>query len=116
MITKDWLKLVFAGNKRLLELSEVKWTNVPNYDELSVKTLWPGVSQDLEFMQFMPDKFPKGKVCDKKYFFNILNTMHTEYCQAVLKHANEQRMTASGQAMQDSQIEVNEEWYNKLTA
>ena len=81
MLTKDHLKLVFSGNKRFLELCEVKFTNVPNYDELSVKSLWPELSQDPEFMSFMPGQLPKGKVCDKKYFFNVLNTVHPEYCQ-----------------------------------
>ena len=44
MITKDWLKLVFAGKKRLLEMNEVSRVNVPSYDELSVINLWPEVS------------------------------------------------------------------------
>ena len=55
MITKDWLKLVFAGKKRLLELNEVSRINVPSYDELSVSNLWDEASKDPEFMQFMPD-------------------------------------------------------------
>ena len=55
MITKDWLKLVFAGKKRLLELNEVSRINVPSYDELSVSDLWKEASLDSEFMQFMPD-------------------------------------------------------------
>ena len=44
MITKDFLKLVLSGNKRLLELNEVKRVNVPVYDELSVRNLWPEMS------------------------------------------------------------------------
>ena len=114
MITKDWLKLVFAGKKRLLEMNEVSRVNVPSYDELSVINLWPEVSQDPEFMMFMPDSFPKGKHADRKYFFNILNTVHPEYCKNILKHANEQRMSATGQRMQDNNIEVNEDWHEKL--
>ena len=55
MITKDWLKLVFTGKKRLLELNEVSRINVPSYDELSVSNLWKEASLDPEFMQFMPD-------------------------------------------------------------
>ena len=96
MITKDWLKLVFAGKKRLLEMNEVSRVNVPSYDELSVINLWPEVSQDHEFMMFMPDSFAKGKNADRKYFFNILNTVHPECCKNILKHANEQRMSATG--------------------
>ena len=80
MIGKDFLKLVFAGKKQLLDMNEVTRVNVPAYDELSVANLWPEVSQDPEFMKFMPDSFPKGKNYDRKYFFNILNTVHHQYC------------------------------------
>tara|TARA_B100000519_G_C14235044_1_gene434341 strand:- start:1227 stop:1706 length:480 start_codon:yes stop_codon:yes gene_type:complete len=116
MITKDWLKLVFAGKKRLLEMNEVSRVNVPAYDELSVTNLWKEVSLDTDFMQFMPDSFPKGKNCDRRYFFNILNTVHPEYCKNIVQHASEQRMSSSGQKMQDNNIEVNEEWHAKLMA
>jgi len=99
MITKDWLKLVFVGKKKLLEMNEVQRVNVKSYDELSVINLWPEISNDPEFMVFMPDTFPKGKHADRKYFFNILNTVHPDYCKKILKHANDQRMSATGQMM-----------------
>ena len=41
MINKDFLKQVFDGQKRLLGMNEVRRVNVPHYDELSVKNLWP---------------------------------------------------------------------------
>ena len=40
-VTKDFLKAVLVSEKELLGLNEVNWVNVPFYDELSVKTLWP---------------------------------------------------------------------------
>ena len=114
MITKDWLKLIFAGKKRLMEMNEVKRVNVKSYDELSVIKLWPDYSQDPEFMMFMPDSFPKGKNCDKKYFFNILNTVHPEYCKDILQHSNLQRMSATGEHMENKNIPVNDDWHDKL--
>ena len=41
MINKDFLKQVFSEEKKLLEISKVKFINVPHYDELSVKRFWP---------------------------------------------------------------------------
>ena len=38
---KDFLKEVFAGTKSLMGLNEVKHVNMPMFDELSVKELWP---------------------------------------------------------------------------
>ena len=46
MINKDFLKEVFAEEKGLLELKEVKWINVPLFDELSVINIWPMTKED----------------------------------------------------------------------
>ena len=52
---------------------------MPPYDELSVKDLWPQMYDHKEFMKFFPSKFPKGRFPDRKYFFNIMNTVMEEY-------------------------------------
>ena len=46
MMNKDFLKEVFAEDKSLLELKEVKWINVPLFDELSVVNIWPMTKED----------------------------------------------------------------------
>ena len=43
MINKDFLKQVFANDKRLMKLSELKPVNVPKFDELSVKNIYPKI-------------------------------------------------------------------------
>ena len=40
-------------------------------------------------MQYFPDKFPKGRVPDREYFWNIMNTTMPEYTESLIKHANE---------------------------
>jgi hypothetical protein len=40
-INKDFLKSVLKEEKSLFSMQDVKWVNVPQYDELSVKNLWP---------------------------------------------------------------------------
>ena len=99
MMNKDFLKEVFEGSKSLLGLSEVKYVNVPLYDELSVGNLWPRLQDYPEFLTYFPSKFPKGRLPDRTYMFNILNTVMTGYTQALIKHAKEQRTTVSGQNM-----------------
>ena len=89
MMNKDFLKEVFEGNKRLLELNDVKYVIVPLYDELSVGSLWPQLQEFPEFLSFFPSKFPKGRLPDRTYMFNILNTVMTGYTQALIKHAKE---------------------------
>ena len=41
MLNKDMLRLVFANKKKFLALKDVKFIEVPLYDELSVKRLYP---------------------------------------------------------------------------
>ena len=49
------------------------------YDELSVVKLWPLMQDDAEFKSFFPSSMPKGRLPDRDYFFNILNTVQFDY-------------------------------------
>ena len=81
MFTKDFAKAVFSGQKRLLKMREVKFINVTKYDELSVKSLYDDFLT-LEGMKFyFPDKYPKGKCCDRDYMFNVANTLYEDMTQ-----------------------------------
>jgi hypothetical protein len=39
-------------------MDQVNHVNVPKYDELSVKNLWPMVQGDENFMRYFPDSLP----------------------------------------------------------
>ena len=67
-----------------MKRAEVRFIEVPHYDELSVKNLWPDFKKDAEFCSFFPATFPKGKGPPRDYFFNILNTIHPEYLHQVM--------------------------------
>ena len=76
MITYDMLKLVFAGKKKLLKLKEVKFIQTPKYDEISVKNLYDKFI-DMEGMKdYFPDKYAKGRQCDREYMFNVANILY----------------------------------------
>ena len=66
---------------------------MPRYDELSVKRFWPLMQRDPAFMLYMPDAAPDGRLPEREYFWNVLNTLQTEYVQRLIEHANAQRMT-----------------------
>ena len=74
MINKDFLKDILTEQKCLLRLDQVKRVHVPLYDELSVIKLWPMLQSDETFMRCFPSKMAKGRVPDREYFFNLLNT------------------------------------------
>ena len=96
VVTKDFLKEVLAGQKQLMKKADVKSVQVPQYDELSVRRLWPEMKKDPIFLSFFPSKYPKDKGPPRDYFFNILNTVKPDYLQQLLEHANKMRMAAGG--------------------
>lgn len=114
LINKDFLKEVLAGKKELMKKSEIDYIEVPHYEELSVKTLYPMFSKDPAMMCYFPDKYPEGKRPPREYFFNVLNTVHPNYLEQIMGHANKQRMTAEGDAMKKESITVSEYWQEQL--
>jgi len=46
MITKDFLKQILADEKKLLKMSALRSINMPKFDELSVKRVYPLIQRD----------------------------------------------------------------------
>ena len=91
MINRDFMRAILSGKKKLLKACDVKRVNIPKFDELSVKRVFPLVKGFPEVMVYLPDSLPKGKLHDRTFFFNILMTVKPEYVQAIVEHANKQR-------------------------
>ena len=90
--------------------------NVPFYDELSVIKIWPMVQADPEIMKFFPDRLPKGRVPDRNYFFNIVNTHQPKYISELIRNANTQRHSAVNEDKAKETIEVTEDWWEALNS
>ena len=84
MLNKDFLRDIFQDKKKLMKQAHIKCISVPNYDELSVKTLLPEWQANPEFWVYFPDKMPKDRVPDRDYFFTILNTLKPDYVDAMI--------------------------------
>ena len=69
------------------------------------------VQQDEKVMRFFPRKMAKGRVTDRDYFFNILNTWHPVYVQTLITHANEQRNSVASEARAFESIEISDQWW-----
>ena len=89
---------------------------MPLFDELSVINIWPMTKEDKQFMKYFPQKLPKGRVPDREYFFNILNTLYPGYVQEIIRHANAQRNSVSNDAQARETIEVSDKWWDALNA
>ena len=67
-------------------------------------------------MRYFPASFPKGRLPDRAYFFNIMNTLMEDYVKQIIKHANLQRTSSASEAMATQTIEVTDDWYERLSA
>ena len=76
------------------------------YDELSVKDLFPHMKNDPVFMEYFPDKFPKGHPPDREYFFNILHTLNPRYVKRIIAQANRNRNYVEEEEQQQNAIEL----------
>ena len=72
----------------MLKKVDVLTIEVPRYDELSVKNIYPQFKKDPIFMSYFPDKYPAGKGPPREYFFNIMGSLHGEYLTKCINHAH----------------------------
>lgn len=114
MMNKDFLRQVLKDEKKLLKLSELKPINMPKYDELSVKNLYDKLKDKHKFMQYIPDKLPNGRLPDREYYFNVLNTVFPDYTKKLLSHANKQRMLTTDTGTEVNNIDVSNTWWEQL--
>ena len=116
MLTKDFLKQILTEEKMLVEIKEISMIKVPFFDELSVKNIWPRMQKDPGFLKYFPNKLPRGRLPDRTYFFNILNSCNSDYVAHLIQHANRQRNTIAGEQRQMETIELTDAWAEKLMA
>ena len=114
MLNKDFLRLILADDKKLMPLAEVKWISVPRYDELSIKNLFDAVKEDQDVMAYFPDSLPKGRQPDRTYFFNILNSVHSEYTRNLISVAQKYRYQAGAAQADQGVVQVSDAWWSKL--
>ena len=78
MVTAPFIKLILVGKKKLLKMSEVRFINPPRFDEISVVNLYDRCIKWEGMIDYFPDHYPKGRNCNRGYFFNVLATLHPE--------------------------------------
>jgi hypothetical protein len=78
MINKDFIKLVLNGHKKLMKMSALNPVNAPAYDEISVKKLYADALKMPGMSFYFPDEYARGRQADRKFFFDIWNSLHPE--------------------------------------
>ena len=85
MVNAKWLKQILSGDKKLLKAKEARHCNPPRYDEISVANLYDQCLLMDNMADYFPDEYPKGRTCQREYFFTILATLHPDYTEQLLQ-------------------------------
>ena len=115
-INRDFLRQVLKGEKSLMPIAACKFVNVPHYDELGVRHIFGKFQDDPAVMQYLMDEYLQNRYPDRDYFYTILNSVHPSYVKEMIKHANEARYAATGQAQEQRSVTVSEEWFDRLNS
>ena len=87
---------------------------MPRWPEICVKSLWEHYKNDPEVMQYLPDSFSKGRVCDRTYFFSILNTVRPDKLAMIIQNARAKRFEVQGEQDEKETITVSPFWHQEL--
>jgi len=87
---------------------------VPAYKELAVCKIWKEVKDDPVLSLYFCEEYADGKYPERSFFWNVLNTFHSQYVTRLVRHAQDQRNAASGTCNNDEVIEIADEWLEEL--
>jgi hypothetical protein len=94
----------------------VKRINVPRYDEVSVKSLYPDAAKEQEIRQYLPEQEQGSlKLPERDFFFGILGTLKPEYMQKIIQEAEQARFKDQDQQRGSDKIMISERWLDDLT-
>ena len=85
MVNAKWLKQILSGEKKLLKAKDARHCNPPRYDEISVANLYDSCLQMDNMADYFPDEYPKGRTCQREYFFTVLATLHPDDTEQLLQ-------------------------------
>ena len=109
-LTKDFLKQILSGQKMVLLQKDVKAIKVPLYEELNVDKLWKHYHLDERLHKYLPDHVAKGRQVNRKWFFDLFNSLAPEVLQEIIDHAESVRSNIYDEAGQQETIHISEEW------
>ena len=75
------------GDKHLLCIAEVNFINVPIIEELSVLKVLAMIKDDDLIKMYFPDEFFTKKTPERKFFFDVINTVYEDFLPPLINHA-----------------------------
>jgi len=112
----DFLTDILRDGKRHLKTNEVIHLEVPCYNELSVKSMFPDALRDEVLSQYLPSKRQlSNKLPERAFFYGILCTLRRQYMVDVIRDAHSKRFKAPEDDAKKQSIVISETWMSELT-
>ena len=87
-LNKDFFKKLLMSEKKVFKIAEVRYILVPKLDEMAISQMLPLVQDDAELKKYFPDEYFGGKMPDRKFFFNTVNTLYPGFLEQLFSYAN----------------------------
>ena len=114
MLTAKWLKQILTGEKKLLKAKDARHCNPPRYDEISVASLYQESIKMPNMAEYFPDAYPKGRSCNREYFFTVMATLHPKYTDELVKKSKKDRFGKEVEVEQGEAIAITPDWEAQL--
>lgn len=76
----------------LLKRDQIKFVEVPLYEEFTVKSLYELVAADDELLKYLPElKDAPAKAPPREFCFNVVNTLTEGYIEKAVEQAKQKR-------------------------
>ena len=75
---------------KMLKVSQLKKLKIPNYPEISVKSLWDKYKEDNEVQKYFPN-FKVNQHLEKAFLFDFLSTIKGDYMKKVIQSDHDAR-------------------------
>ena len=74
------------------------------------------IRDDDEIKSYFPDEFFTKKTPERKFFFDVINTVYDNFLPPLITHASQLRIDGEVNAQKDQVILATDEWVNELQA
>jgi len=109
---------VITGKKRVLKKKDVPRLSAPHWQELSLKEIWPKVSQDKELLLYFPRESKLDmRPPDRTFFWGVMQTIRADFCEVLIGEAKAKRNQAISTVPKSNtilNIGITNEWANLL--
>ena len=104
------------GEKFIYRVGEINQITVPILEELSVLKVLEMIKGDDHVQKYFPDEFFTKKIPERKFFFDVLNTVYEDFLPPLISHAESLRIEGEVVEQQQQVILATDEWMNELKA